>query len=440
MSHNIFALSTPDMTSAICVFRLSGKDVVEIIHDFLKKPLLKQNQIYYRDFFDTDNQIIDKGIVFYKKSPHSFTGEDMVEIQLHGSRAVIRKMTDCFLKHPKLSLAEKGDFSKRAFLNGKMDMMQAEALLDLIHADNDYQRRMALEGLKGDFSEFIENIRQNLFDLITFTNAMIDFADDEVPSSIYEIIEDKLSALLRKVNHFIDHSQLISEAKKGLKVAIMGAPNAGKSSFLNKILGRDAVIVSDIAGTTRDVMEFFLEIDGYPFWFIDTAGLRITRDEIEAEGIKRALKKAEEADLILFLQDPSQTFSPFIEKLPEEKLYIIYTKSDLGHTLPIKYNNYFHINNKDEKFIKNILIFLMQYFKYHFDRQERFLLSQQRYQKHIIEMSLALQKAQKFAKQDDFFLFSEEIRIALASIEEMTCKIGTEEILGNIFSNFCIGK
>ena len=216
-------------------------------------------------------------LFFFKRNPNSFTGEDMVEVQLHGSRAVIKRMYTALQHCHGLRLAEKGEFTKRAYLNGKMDILQAEALSDLICASTDYQRRMALEGIEGNFSRFICDIQQRIFKLITLTSAMIDFADDEVPITVHNSILEKIISVSDEINHFLNYSSNINEIKDGLKIVVMGAPNAGKSSFINKVLGRDAVIVSDIAGTTRDSLEFFLDINGYPFRFFDTAGFTANR-------------------------------------------------------------------------------------------------------------------------------------------------------------------
>jgi len=437
---NIFALSTADMASAICVFRLSGPDVIEIINSFLKKEMKREGYVYYRDLFDPESgEKIDSGIVFFKENPKSFTGENMVEVQLHGSRAVIKKMNASLQNHPNLRLAEKGEFTKRAYLNGKMDILQAEALSDLISATTDYQRRMALEGLEGDFSAFIQDIQKRIFKLISLAAAMIDFADDEVPESVLNNISSLLVTLKGNLKQFLDHADHINEVKDGFKVVIMGAPNAGKSSFINKILGRDAVIVSDIAGTTRDSLEFFLDIKGYPFKFFDTAGLRITDDPIEKEGIKRALSLSETADLILYLQDPEEDFVPFYNDFPQDKVVTIFTKKDIKKINIKILHNYFNISVSDNSY-SDILNYCAQYFSYHYDNKDRFSLSRERYISSLNQLLNALENTEQALKDDDFFIFSEELQCALAFIEELTCKLETEDMLGDIFSSFCVGK
>lgn len=441
MSDNIFALSTPDLPSAICIFRLSGPDVLDITNQLLKKPLPQENKIYFRSFYTPNKQdIIDHGVVFFKRAPHSYTGDNMVEIQLHGSRAVIRKMHDILVHISNLRQAEKGEFTKRAFLNNKTDILQAEALGDLIHATTDYQRRMALEGMEGHFSNFIEAIRQAIFKLMSLTSALIDFADDEVPESVASEIHSLLQENKNKLSGFLNNARTIDEVKNGLKVAIMGAPNAGKSSLINAILDKDAVIVSDQEGTTRDTLIFNLDIKGYPIRFYDTAGLRETQDPIEKEGIKRALQTAQETDLILFLQDPSKILSPFYAQLPQEKIIPIYTKSDQHNINPSYFAHYFKVSAHQKKNLDYIMSYLALYFRHHFDQRNCFSLSQERYRIALQDILYSFEKALFMETEEDFFLLSEELRIALGHIEELTCKINFEDVLGDIFSSFCIGK
>ena len=363
----------------------------------------------------------------------------MVEIQLHGSRAVIKKMYLAFQTCKDLRLAEKGEFTKRAYLNGKMDILQAEALSDLISATTDYQRRMALEGLEGDFSDFVNNMKAEIFKLISLSSAMIDFADDEVPETVFTNIQNALIKAKHSLDEFLQHSTQINEVKDGFKVVIMGAPNAGKSSFINKILGRNAVIVSDIAGTTRDSLEFFLDIKGYPFKFFDTAGLRLTDDLIEKEGIKRAFQLSEQADLILFLQDPDEEFISFYNDLDQDKVITIYTKKDIKNINKKNILNYFNVS-VDGNSISYVLDFCASYFSYHYDNKDRFSLSRERYISTLNGLYSALVNSEIALNNDDFFIFSEELRCALAQIEELTCKLETEDMLEDIFSTFCVGK
>ena len=442
MTENIFALSTPNIPSALCIFRLSGKDVKDIAENFINCELKIPDKTYYKSVYDPNTkELIDHGIVFYKKAPHSFTGEDMIEFQLHGSRAVIAKMNQILSCYPNLRLAERGEFTRRAYMNGKIDILQAEALSDLIAANTDYQRRMALEGLDGKFSNFIENLRLQIIRLISLTSAMIDFSEDEVPTNVMDEIEDILCKAKNEVRLFLEKASSVAEVKNGLKVAIIGSPNAGKSSFMNAILNRDAVIVSEHAGTTRDSLEFFLDVQGYPIIFIDTAGLRDTDDDIEKMGIKRTFEIAQSSDLIIYLHDPEMQLSQYYSDLPEEKIIFAYTKKDIRILNTISgIKKYFFISAYNHENIKYILEYLSCHFKTYFDNPKRFQLSRERYIAHLLDYFSSLEKSVSFLKQKDFFLFSEELRVALFCIEEITDFIDFEDILENIFSSFCIGK
>jgi tRNA modification GTPase len=445
-SDTIFALSTPDIASAICVFRLSGSNVYDIAKVLTKKKQFKSGKIYYSHIYDPHTQEkIDSGIVFYKQAPHSFTGEDSLELQLHGSRAVIKKIHTILASLSLCRPAEAGEFTKRAFLNDKIDIFKAEALSDLISAQTDYQRRMAQEGLSGKFSDFITDLRSNIITLNAQTHAMIDFADDEVPFSVDSALKSLIEKDIKSLNLFLKSAYNASDVKKGLKVVIVGQPNVGKSSFINNILGRDAVIVSEIAGTTRDILEFTLDIQGYPVIFYDTAGLRETECRIEKQGIVLAYQKMVDADLILYLQEP--IINPDIAldiSLHQNKTLNIFTKKDIyKENMYFKNKNvtpYFYISNVSRETINPIFDYIAAYFKFHYDKQQQTPLLNERYHFHISKILEQLKIAQLNLFLGEFFLFSEDLKIVQYEIEKMTCRIDTEELLDTIFSTFCIGK
>ena len=439
----IFALSTPDIASAICVFRLSGQNCLQIAKTLSKRKSLKSDKVYYAHIYDPQtHEKIDSGIIFYKQAPHSFTGEDSLELQLHGSRAVIKKIYSVLASLALCRPAEKGEFTKRAFLNDKIDIFKAEALSDLISAQTDYQRRMAQEGLSGKFSNFITDLRHSVITLNAHTHAMIDFADDEVPASVENTLKTAIDTQINTLNSFINNAYNASEVKKGLKIAIVGQPNVGKSSFINNILGRDAVIVSDIAGTTRDVLEFTIDIQGYPIIFYDTAGLRKTECPIEKQGIALAYQKMEEADLILHLQDPQNENDAILNILQyNTKILNIFTKKDIYKKNITKNNkNYFYISNVSRETLNPIFDYITAYFKFYYDNNAQTPLLNERYYVHIDTILKQLKIAQTNLIGGDFFLFSEDLKIVQYEIEKMTCRIDTEELLDTIFSTFCIGK
>ncbi len=445
-SDTIFALSTPDIASAICVFRLSGSNVYDIAKVLTQKKQFKSDKIYYSHIYDPHTQEkIDSGIVFYKQAPHSFTGEDALELQLHGSRAVIKKIHTILASLNMCRPAEAGEFTKRAFLNDKIDIFKAEALSDLISAQTDYQRRMAQEGLSGKFSDFITDLRSNIIALNAQTHAMIDFSDDEVPFSVDSALKSLIETHIKSLNHFLKSAYNANDVKKGLKIVIIGQPNVGKSSFINNILGRDAVIVSEIAGTTRDILEFTLDIQGYPVIFYDTAGLRETECPIEKQGIGLAYQKMTDADLILHLQEP--TINPDISldiSIYQNKTLNIFTKKDIyNKNMYFKSFNtppYFYISNVSRETINPIFDYIAAYFKFHYDKQKQTPLLNERYHFHISKILEQLKIAQLNLFLGEFFLFSEDLKIVQYEIEKMTCRIDTEELLDTIFSTFCIGK
>ncbi len=445
-SDTIFALSTPDIASAICVFRLSGSHVYDIAKILTQKKQFKSNTIYYSHIYDPHTQEkIDSGIVFYKQAPHSFTGEDSLELQLHGSRAVIKKIHAILASLSLCRPAEAGEFTKRAFLNDKIDIFKAEALSDLISAQTDYQRRMAQEGLSGKFSDFITDLRRNIITLNAQTHAMIDFADDEVPFSVESALKSLIETDIKNLNRFLKNAYNASDVKKGLKIVIVGQPNVGKSSFINNILGRDAVIVSDIAGTTRDILEFTLDIQGYPVIFYDTAGLRETECPIEKQGISLAYQKMADADLILYLQEPMIHTDVFLDmSLYQNKILNIFTKKDIYKEIMYLKNSdilpYFYISNVSRETINPIFDYIVAYFKFHYDKQQQTPLLSERYHFHISKILEQLKIAQLNLFLGEFFLFSEDLKIVQYEIEKMTCRIDTEELLDTIFSTFCIGK
>lgn len=440
-SDTIFALSTADVASAVCVFRLSGRNVYQIAQILTKRKFLKSDKVYYAHIYEPEtHEKIDSGIVFYKQNPHSFTGEDSLELQLHGSRSVIKKIHNILLSLNLCRLAEPGEFTRRAFFNDKIDIFKAEALSDLISAQTDYQRRIAQEGLSGKFSIFIDDLRQSIIKLNAYTYAMIDFADDEVPQSVEDMLKLSVENQIQILNNFLYNLYNASEVKSGLKIVIVGQPNVGKSSFINNILGRDAIIVSEIAGTTRDTLEFSLDIKGYPVIFYDTAGIRETNCEIEKKGISLAFQKMKEADLIFHLQENEILNKLDIFTSYENKILNIFTKKDIYKKNINKKIPYFYISNVSGETLNPIFDYIASYFKYNYDNNQKIPLLNERYRYHIQVIIEQLKIAYKNLILGDFFLFSEDLKIIQYEIEKMTCRVDTEELLDTIFSTFCIGK
>lgn len=290
----IFALSTPPGRSAIAVLRLSGPQSLDVIYSMseLFKPLPRLAQ--YLNLYDrSESLILDKALVFYFEGPNSFTGEDMLELHLHGSPAIIKNMVSYLSRQKNVRSAEPGEFTKRAFYNEKLDLTEIDGLSLLLQSETEHQRRLALRQMSGENAQQIVLWRDRLIEVLAYLEAEIDFVDGEIPESNMSLVKDKISDLRKNIRFALETYRTGSRIRDGINIAIIGAPNVGKSTLLNKLAKRDVAIVSDIAGTTRDVIEIHLEMNGFPVIFYDTAGICETDDNIEKQGIQKALKLQE---------------------------------------------------------------------------------------------------------------------------------------------------
>ena len=298
----IYALSSGSSTSGIAVIRVSGKNASEVVKKITSRKLPAPRVATLRKFNKNgEKKLIDEGVVLWFPAPNSYTGEDLAEFHVHGSRAVIDAMHKSIEKVKNCRLAEPGEFTKRAFQNGKINLLKAESIADLISSETEIQRNQAIRIMEGKSSDKFNSWRAKLLKILSHVEAKIDFPDEDLPKNIILKIQNISNSVLREIKKTLNDQKVGERIREGFKIAIVGPPNSGKSSLLNYLSKRDAAIVSEIAGTTRDVIETHLNLDGYPVILSDTAGIRSSKNEIEKKGIKIALKRAEDADLRLVI-------------------------------------------------------------------------------------------------------------------------------------------
>lgn len=448
----IAAIATPPGRGGIGVVRVSGPHAPQIAIALLGH-LPKSRYAEYLCFLEDDGTTIDKGLVLYFPAPHSFTGEDVLELQGHGGNIVL----DCVLKRVlKLGarLARPGEFSERAFLNNKLDLIQAEAISDLIDSESEQSARAAIRSLQGEFSKRINEMVDTLTNLRTYLEASIDFSDETIDFLNDSEVHKKLNIILCQIKKIKQEAKQGVLLQEGMQFAIVGPPNAGKSSILNKLTGKDSAIVTSIPGTTRDLIREKIVIDGFPIQFVDTAGLRETDDAIECEGIKRSLAEMEKVDRVLYVVDG--TLMPvnnikslyqinFLKNLAiNKRLAVIRNKIDLS-------NEKASLLQKDGLDVISLSVktgegwcLLKEYLKkgenYHgalagnFSARRRHLQALDNAEKAIAD-GLKKLKTYQFPE-----LMAEDLAIAQNQLNEITGKFTAEDLLGKIFSNFCIGK
>lgn len=442
-NRTIYALSTVFGKSGVAVFRISGKNAVEAIKKLtdIKDP--KPRYAYFTQIHTIEQQPIDYSVVLYFKGPNSFTGEDIVEIQSHGSKAVISSILDNLSKIDDFRLAEAGEFSRRAFYNNKMDLTEAEGLADLIDAETFEQQKYALRQMNGDLKNLYESWRTDLVNVLAHIEAYIDFPEEDLPENIVSNLENTVFKVRESIKQHLNQSDYGEKLRDGFKVVILGEPNAGKSTLLNTLAQREAVIVSDIAGTTRDAVDIYMDIGGYPVIFTDTAGLRDTDEQIEKKGIEIAFSKAKEADLIIALVDGKNiNLKQFESNLTNCKNDIIYVlnKSDcLTEEQCIKYKNdgYILISAKFKQGVDELINTIKEHIAGNFNQSSSVLITRKRYREVLNDVFKTLEL---FSLSKNIELAAEDIRLAVRNIGKITGRVEVDEILDKIFGSFCIGK
>jgi len=441
----IYALSSGPGISGIAVIRISGLETRQVIQKMTTGTFPKPKQAILKKINKIgSNELIDQGIVIWFPGPQSYTGEDMAEFHVHGSRAVIEAIHASISKIKNCRLAEPGEFTKIAFQNGKINLLKAESISDLISSETEIQRKQAIKIMSGKSSEKFNLLREKLLKILSNVEAKIDFPEDDLPKDVIKNIKIDSKNIRDKIQKILNDQKVGERIREGFKIAIVGPANVGKSSLLNYLSKRDVAIVSEISGTTRDVIEAHLNIDGYPVVVSDTAGIRDSKDEIEKKGIKLALKRAEDADLnIILLEQKSVDFTRFLNDLADEKGIIVLNKSDLGIEKldeKIKKYNPISISIKEEKNLDKLIYLIKQKLKNTFTTSEDILITRERHRENLEQCLLNLKNFEEKNEQKDFDKAAEDLRLATRHLGVIVGKVDVEEVLGSIFSDFCIGK
>ncbi|MEE2024438.1 tRNA uridine-5-carboxymethylaminomethyl(34) synthesis GTPase MnmE [Alkalimonas mucilaginosa] len=448
----ITAIATATGRAGVGIIRISGPAASQVAKAVLGK-IPKARYADYLPFLDSDGSVLDQGIALYFPGPNSFTGEDVLELQGHGGPVLLDMLLRRVIALPQVRIARPGEFSERAFLNDKLDLAQAEAIADLIDASSEQAARSAMHSLQGEFSARIHALVEKVIHLRIYVEAAIDFPDEEidflsdgkVATDLADII-DVLTKIRREANQG-------SILREGMRVVIAGRPNAGKSSLLNALAGREAAIVTDIAGTTRDVLREHIHIDGMPLHIIDTAGLREASDQVEQIGIERAWQEIEQADRVLFMvdgtttaaTDPHTIWPDFIDRLPAKLgITVIRNKADLtGEPMQAELNQavpVFRLSAKTGAGIEALREHLKQCMGFEGTTEGSFLARR----RHLDALQRAHEHLLTGQEQLHSFIageiLAEELRLTQQHLNEITGEFSSDDLLGRIFSSFCIGK
>ena len=441
----IYALSSGPGISGIAVVRVSGKDTSEVIKQITREDLPSPRVATLKKFNKIDtNELIDEGVIIWFPGPNSYTGEDLAEFHVHGSRAVISALHSSISKIKNCRLAEPGEFTKIAFQNGKINLLKAESIADLVSSETEIQRKQAIKIMSGKSSDQFNSWREKLLKILSHVEAKIDFPDEDLPKDILSEIQKTSDQVSSEIEKILDDQKVGERIREGFKIAIVGPINAGKSSLLNYLSKRDVAIVSEIAGTTRDVIETHLNLDGYPVVVSDTAGIRDSKNEIEKKGIKLALNRAEDADLKLVIIDAKNVdFTGVLKDLVDENAILVVNKSDLlNGKLNEKLKKHDHIlisiknNSNLDKLILKIKSKLENKFLSHGD----ILITRERHRQHLEQCINHLQNFKSKNGSEEFDKAAEDLRLATRHLGMIVGKVDVEEILGSIFNDFCIGK
>ena len=445
-NQTIYALSTVYGKSGVAVIRISGAKAKEAVAKLtnLKEKSLKPRYAYFTDIKDiVSRETLDKCLLLYFKAPHSFTGEDIVEFQTHGSKAVIASVLENLSKIPDFRMAEPGEFSRRAFHNGKMDLTEAEGLADLIDSETSEQQKYAMRQMEGGLKNLYDGWREELIKIMAYLEAYIDFPDEDIPQELVDKLLNDVFKLKTAISEHLNTDSIGERLREGFRVVIVGPPNAGKSSLLNTVVNREAAIVSSIAGTTRDAVDVHLDIKGYPVMFTDTAGIREVEEEIEKQGIEIAFRKIADADLVICLFDASkdsvQIFDNIKNSFKNKAIYIA-NKSDnltFEQCSELKKQGCVVISAKHKQGIADLMEVIYQQIKERFTANSNLLITRQRYREALVE---TLDNLERFSFGKEIELSAEDIRLAARALGKITGRIEVDDILNKIFGSFCIGK
>ncbi len=443
---NIVAVATATGYAGIGVIRISGTNLLPLISQLCHKDNIKPRYAHYGDFYDQFGTVIDSGLIIYFAAPNSFTGEEVLELQGHGSPVVLNMLLKRCLELG-CRMAEAGEFTKRAYLNGKIDLVQAESIADLIHAESEAAAKGALKSLHGKFSQQIDRISERLINLRMFVEATLDFPEEDIEFIANAKIRDKLAVVQQEIYNLLGTTEQGVILNNGANIVIVGRPNVGKSSLLNALANEDVAIVTDIAGTTRDIVRQKIIIDGIPFNIIDTAGIRVTQDVVEQIGIERALQAAASADLAMILIDDSigvsEADQQIVDQLPANlpRLYL-HNKIDLSggaaKILAVDGETNIYLSAKHKQGIDLLRSKLLSLIGWNKSTADDIYLARTR---HLDAMRKTVRHIDyAFEMWEHLEILAEELRYAHGSLGEITGEFTADDLLGVIFSEFCIGK
>jgi tRNA modification GTPase len=443
----IYALASAPGRAGIAVVRVSGAEVRNVIARLTQRDPPRLRVATLRRLYDDDDAPIDDALVLYFEAPHSFTGEDVAELHLHGGPAVVAALLRALQSMPHCRLAEPGEFTRRAFHNNKLDLAQVEGLADLVAAETEAQRRQALRQAEGALSRFYESWRVRLLRTLARLEAFIDFPDEDLPDQLMRSIDGEIAELAGELGWHLEDEHRGEILRDGLVVAILGAPNVGKSSILNKLAQREAAIVSAIAGTTRDVIEVRMDLGGYPVTLADTAGLRESADEIEREGVARALARAEHADMNVLVFDGG--LWPGIDaetaKLIDDRALCVVNKADLlkePEPIAVEGRAVIKVSAKNDLGLGALAAALAERARERMAGGPGFsdggvVLTRARHRAALTECHAALLRAEAAGPPE---LKAEDLRLAARALGRITGRVDVEDVLDLIFKEFCIGK
>jgi tRNA modification GTPase len=431
-SETIYALSTPPGKSAIAQIRISGSLAFNTIKSISKNMPLESNIATFNELFTESGEILDQTITTYFKAPKSFTGEDMVEITTHGSNAVIKEIYRILSKKQNTRIAEPGEFTRRAFENNKLDLTQVEAIADIVNAQTEMQRKQAISNLSGFFFQSTKKIFADLKKTLANTEAVIDFSEEDLPKNLMNKIKEQKENIIKDIKKLLSKSSSGISIRSGFIITILGQTNTGKSSFINNISDREVSIVTNQPGTTRDLIESAVDVDGYLLRFVDTAGIRKTNDIVEQMGVKKAYSSSADSALNIVFIENNQDKKKF--KNIKNKIFVKSKQDIYGGVFKDK--DYYNISSKTNFGIKDLLKKIKETVSEKTSNENTFI-SRERHIKCLITTINHLEMSKKEKTTD---LCAEDIRLALKTLSSLFGNVDIEDILGIIFSDFCIGK
>ena len=431
--YTIFSSASSPQKSAIKIIRVSGSETKKLPKIFSFKPT-QPRVASLRKIYDQNNNIIDNALIIFFPGPNTVTGEDIIELHIHGSSVIEKKIYNILSRIKRFRIADRGEFTKRAFLNGILDLTQAEGLNDLINSETENQFKISMSQYEGALSSKIYSWREEVIWLLSKLEALIDFSDEELPMELEQTFNFKVLKILEDMKNSLKYSRYGERIRNWFIITLVGRPNVGKSSLINYLSDRRASIVTDEAGTTRDIIEVIMDFEGFPVILNDTAGIRKTKSEVEKIGVERALEKAELSDIILILSDNEDFAYPELKS--KCKKILVHTKSDLK-ILPNK--GIHNISVKNNIGIDKLTNAIVSHLKSLAPKQDA-MLTRKRHIEAIKRSIYALNDMQKFDLNVNPEIASENLRIVAKEIGSMTNIIDVDEILDDIFSSFCIGK